>query len=204
MKKYILVCLLSLLLILQGCGAVMGDNGNGVSEDEKAARIAELEAELVAVRAQHETQIKASTEEIRALKAEIERLTGKESAPDSGTMIFHYRVENGGAVIVGFEGSATLVEIPATLDGYPVTKVGERAFEGNTALGAVVIPEGVLEIDWFAFYDCTSLFEVSVPASVTKIGYAVFDGCKGVTVACPAGSYAESYAKSYGLAYVNR
>ena len=44
MKKYILVCLLSLLLILQGCGAVMGDNGNGVSEDEKAARIAEREA----------------------------------------------------------------------------------------------------------------------------------------------------------------
>ena len=107
-------------------------------------------------------------------------------------------------MIVDFEGSATLVEIPTTLDGYPVVKIGERAFEGNTSLGAVVIPEGVLEIDWFAFYDCTSLFEVSVPSTVAKIGHAVFDGCKSVSIACPAGSYAESYAKSYGLAYINR
>ena len=204
MKKYILVCLLAVVLFLQGCTAIMGENGGDAAEEEKAARIAALEAELLAVRAQHDSELKKNAEEIQALKAEIERLTGRENAPEGNTMTFHYRVENGGAVIVGFEGSATLVEIPAVLDGYPVTKIGERAFEGNASLGAVVIPVGVLEIDWFAFYDCASLFEVSVPATVTKIGYAVFDGCKSVSIACPAGSYAESYAKSYGIACINR
>ena len=204
MKKYILAFLLALLMILQGCASATGENGGNTTEDEKAARIAALEAELATMRARHDDEMRASAEEIKALKAEIDRLTGKEIEPDGGTMIFHYRVEKGGAVIVDFEGSATLVEIPTTLDGYPVTKIGERAFEGNTSLGAVVIPEGVLEIDWFAFYDCTSLFEVSVPSTVTKIGHAVFDGCKSISIACPSGSYAESYAKSYGIAYTNK
>jgi len=204
MKKRIFLCLLTLLLTFTGCTANLTGGDAANADDKNLARIAELEAELQKTRAEHDARESALEGEIKLLKAQIEKLTGKEQDKNNntGAMVFHYKVENGGATITSFEGTATLVEIPATLDGHPVKKIGERAFEGNTALGAVIIPSGVLEIDWFAFYDCASLFEITIPDSVCMIGHAVFDGCNSITVSCSAGSYAESYAKSYGISYI--
>ena len=72
----------------------------------------------------------------------------------------------------------------------------------HTALLAVILPEGVEEIAWFAFYQCTSLHDVTVPSSVTLIGHAVFDGCANVTLICKDGSYAIAYAESYAIPYI--
>ena len=47
--------------------------------------------------------------------------------------------------------------------------------------GDVVIPEGVTEIGWCAFQNCTGLTSVTIPASVTKIRDSAFDGCTGLT-----------------------
>lgn len=209
MKKTLLLLLLCATFIFTGCAIELPDEGGGTAPDsENLTRIAELEVELEQLRAEHYVKESALAQEIKDLKAKIALLTGKEENQQNGlgtsAMVFHYRVESGNATITGYEGSATLVEIPKTLDGYPVRKIGERAFEGNTALAAVVIPEGVAEIDWFAFYDCASLIEITVPSTVTSIGHAVFDGCSHATITCPADSYAESYAKSYGIAYINR
>ena len=206
MKKRVFLCLLALLLTFTGCAANLTGGDDANADDKNLARIAELEAELKQARAEHDARESALEGENKLLKAQLEKLTGKEQDGNSnaGAMVFHYKVENGGATITSFEGSATLVEILATLDGYAVKKIGERAFEGHTTLVALVIPEGVTEIDWFAFYDCTSLFDITVPSTVTSIGHAVFDGCERVTITCPSGSYAESYAKSYGIAYINK
>ena len=120
------------------------------------------------------------------------------SPSDDGSATFHYQLRNNKAVITGFEGSATLINVPATLDGYPVFAIGERAFEGKS-ITAIVLPEGVESIEWFAFYNCTALADVTLPNSITSIGYAVFDGCPDVTLICAQDSYAAEYAKSYGL-----
>ena len=42
--------------------------------------------------------------------------------------------------------SATLVEIPNEIDGFPVTSIGESAFRGCTSLTSISIPEGVTSI----------------------------------------------------------
>jgi hypothetical protein len=210
MKKKLLLLILCMLLSLSGCAIEIPNESTDIKEnDANLTRIAELEAELQQARAEHYISQSELTQEIEDLKAKIAVLTGKNENTDdsnSGTsaMVFHYRVENGHATITGYEGSATLVEIPATLDGYSVKKIGERAFEGNTALAAIVMPTGVEEIDWFAFYDCSSLLDITIPTTVKSIGHAVFDGCTHVTITCPAGSYAESYAKSYGITYRNQ
>lgn len=210
MKKKLLLLILCMLLSLSGCAIEIPNENTETNEnDANLTRIAELEAELQQARAEHYISQSALTQEIEDLKAKIAVLTGKNENTDnssSGTsaMVFHYTIENGGATITDYEGSATLVEIPATLDGYPVKKIGERAFEGNTVLAAVVIPSGVEEIDWFAFYDCSSLLDITIPTTVKSIGHAVFDGCTHITIVCNASSYAESYAKSYGIVYRNK
>jgi len=47
--------------------------------------------------------------------------------------------------------------------------------------GDVVIPEGVEEIGYCAFLDCTSLTSVSIPEGVTKIAPFAFQGCTDLT-----------------------
>ena len=65
----------------------------------------------------------------------------------------------------------------------------------------VVIPEGVTEIGWRAFFVCTSLTAVSIPESVTKIGEDAFYGCASLTIHTPAGSYGEAYAKENDIPF---
>ena len=45
----------------------------------------------------------------------------------------------------------------------------------------LVIPDGVEELKFGAFYDCTSLKNVTIPNSVTSIGKSAFNGCTGLT-----------------------
>ena len=197
---------LALLLALTGCAKQTDDEKANEPPPEQAetanaddlAAIATLEATLQ--REREERYISES-----AYKAEIKRLEERLAAADSGAanaapeeLTFRYRVENGGAVITGYDGDATLLTIPDVLDGYPVTSIGERAFEGSEVV-AVTLPEGLVSVGWFAFYDCRSLLNVTFPVSVSSIGYAVFDGCAKVTLCCPEGSYAERYARSYGI-----
>ncbi|MBE6581526.1 MAG: hypothetical protein E7650_07955 [Ruminococcaceae bacterium] len=202
-KRALAAFLLAALLTTLGCAPFTPEEAT----DENATRVAELEAELQQVKEEKYANEQAYHQEIATLKEEIERLSTaiKQPSPDKGaSLIFHYKLENGAATITGYEGSAALVQIPAMLDGHPVKKIGERAFEGNEALAAVVVPEGVTEIDWFAFYSCAALQEISLPTSVALIGHAVFDGCPDLTVVCAAGSYAEGYARSYGITVMNQ
>jgi hypothetical protein len=148
----------------------------------------------------------AYAETIKTLQSRLDALTvngtdPEQSAPTSD-LVFRYKLEGSNAVITGFSGSSTLVSIPAALDGHPVTAIGERAFEGQS-ITAVVLPEGLESIGWFAFYGCKTLIDVTIPNSVSSIGYAVFDGCPNVTLVCHKDSYAAAYAASYGLACIS-
>jgi len=73
------------------------------------------------------------------------------------------------------------VTVPAsvTYDGitYTVTRVGARAFFGNTALTSVALPDGLQAIYSQAFHGCSALTTLNIPASVTGILAQAFFGC---------------------------
>ena len=74
------------------------------------------------------------------------------------------------------------IVIPSTVtyDGknYNVTSIGMRAFSiitENSSLTSVTIPEGVISIGDFAFYNCTALTSITIPNSIKRIGKSVFE-----------------------------
>ncbi len=88
-----------------------------------------------------------------------------------------YTVEEGKATVVAYAGGDVEAVIPQTLGGYPVTAIGAHAFEGDTVLMDVTIPEGVKSIGEYAFSGCTALMQPDLPVSLETIGAHAFDGC---------------------------
>ena len=111
-------------------------------------------------------------------------------------------LDDGSVKITAYNGTETEVVIPSSLDGYPVTVIGERVFY-ESSLTKVVIPDGVVAIgdDAFnrcrnlasvtlpkglkyiadgAFYD-TALTAVEIPEDVTMIGFMAFSFCENLT-----------------------
>lgn len=71
----------------------------------------------------------------------------------------------------------TEVEIPAEIDGVPVTEIQQYAFGGCNNLKNVIIPDSVVKIDKYAFYGCRSLKEITIPESVVSIDNCAFKNC---------------------------
>ena len=96
--------------------------------------------------------------------------------PSSLEAQFSYMTTNGTVTITGYNGSNSAVVIPDTIDGLPVKAIFERAFEGN-AMTSVTVPNSVTSIGWWAFEYCTNLTSVTVPDSVTSVGWLAFGNC---------------------------
>lgn len=205
-----LLMLLFCLTVLAGCAKEATeptDTTPSVTDESETyqARIAELEAELQKQKEERYISEAAYTATIQELQGKLDALTPESEATQEktdGELIFRYRLENGKAIVTGYEGRSTLITVPPTLDGYPVVAIGERAFEGQK-IAAVTLPDGLEAVGWFAFYGCEDLIDISIPSNVTSIGYAVFDGCEHVSIICRSGSYAEQYAISYGLPHIS-
>ena len=90
------------------------------------------------------------------------------------------KTENGYSV-TGYEGAPTVVVIPETYEGLPVTSIGEWAFCECFGLTSVVIPDSVTSIGDYAFASCSGLTSVVIPDSVTSIGDYAFASCSGLT-----------------------
>ncbi len=83
----------------------------------------------------------------------------------------------------------------------PVRIIGDRAFEGCIYLEKIVdLYPTITTIGEKAFYGCTGLTSAKIPGTVTKIGDSAFSNCSPwFRISCDKGSYAETFAKSYGF-----
>lgn len=113
----------------------------------------------------------------------------EESSPDD------FLVFDG--VLEEYVGAGGDVVIPASLG---VKEIAANAFENNTDITSVVIPEGVEVVGYWSFRKCTSLeaitlpyslcelaehcfssapiTEITIPGNVDVVGYGAFSSCK--------------------------
>jgi len=224
MKKTVLVGILCCLL-LSGCANGQGSGGQPsdgpdtqeetTASDQQGGQpsqdttrqeyyeglIADLQKEVLDLKSQlyiTQTEYEAELEALR------EQLKGDSDGGSQDTVAkdqpFTYVLENGKAIITGYTGDEVRIEIPSEIDGYSVVAIGDRAFENHLRLRSAHLPDSVCAIGWFSFSGCIALEAVSVPASVESIGYGAFQNCNsGLTVYCIDGSYAQQYARSYGI-----
>ena len=95
-------------------------------------------------------------------------------------MDFKYNLlEDGTAEITAYTGSSAEIDIPASIEGNAVSRIGPDCFSGS-GLIKVVIPDGVTSIGSFAFYECLSLDDVRIPGSVRTIESFAFDSCSSL------------------------
>jgi hypothetical protein len=88
------------------------------------------------------------------------------------------QVGNGGSNSCSINNSTVgTVTIPATVNDYNVTIIGNYAFNSCSGLTSITIPNSVTTIGNYAFNSCSGLTNITIPNSVTTIKYSAFQNC---------------------------
>ena len=82
--------------------------------------------------------------------------------------------------LLAYVGSNTNLTLPDDYNGQNY-KLYNYAFYRCSGLTSVTIPDSVTSIGWGAFYGCSGLTSVTIPDSVTSIGEWAFSDCSGLT-----------------------
>ncbi len=118
---------------------------------------------------------------------------------------YEYTVSGNEATITRYNGTSDHVELPSTISGYHVTRLGDgylgvSMFANQQTVKTVKVPDSVVEINNSAFYECKklenvvfsknlkvikgiafqsciSLSEIEIPDGVVSLGGSVFYGC---------------------------
>jgi len=76
----------------------------------------------------------------------------------------------------GFEMCGSLSQVELNNSGV----IGTSAFSYCSSLETIIIPEGITEIQEYAFYESGGLKEITIPSTVTRIGELAFVNCTGL------------------------
>lgn len=209
MKKWLCALILCGVLLNSGCMTDLEGSADGTETETTASQTDDAARADAEARALYYEQL-ANDLQAELLQTQaalyIARTAAEQSVPaaEEAQPAFSYTVENGGATVTSYLGEESNVTVPASLGGVPVVAVADRAFADNLRLQSVVLPEGVVSVGWFAFSGCVALGAVRLPASVASIAYGAFENCPAsLVIHCFAGSYAEQYARSYGIRTAN-
>jgi len=213
----LLTMLLTLSCLFASCNAneqIFPEEDSDANADDYLLTIQSLEQQILELQQNQYLSELERQEEITRLQNLLAQLknestekpsdestdkTDSSNTPTYGK--FLYTVQEDLAVITGYTGNEETLVIPSNIDGYTVSEISDSAFSSNK-IKSVIISNGITKIGWFAFKDCPNLTSVTIPSSVTSIGYsAFFTEAKGFTIYCPSASFAQQYAKSYGISY---
>lgn len=101
---------------------------------------------------------------------------------------FEYTDNGTSITIVKFwdQNLAGPLVLPSTIDGKPVTVIGQSAFWMCNKITGVTIPAGVTVVEDYAFSGCTALSSVQLPEGLAILGYYSFGYCPLKTIHLPS------------------
>jgi hypothetical protein len=93
---------------------------------------------------------------------------------------FSYQVRKKEAIVTGTNLSGNRLSIPATLGGFPVTKIDYGAFR-KLKFSEVSVPDTVEEIKNHAFANASKLKTIRLPRNLQDLGAYAFSGCTALS-----------------------
>lgn len=99
----------------------------------------------------------------------------------STTFRFSMSRDGTGLCIDKYTGDSQYVVINAYYDGLAVKEIGPGAFENNSNIISVLIPDTVEAIGYNAFSDCYNLVEITLPLNLEEIWEYAFRKCKSLS-----------------------
>ena len=100
---------------------------------------------------------------------------------------FTYKENESGITFTDYVGDETELVIPGKINDKKVTGI-DGAFYRCSSLTSITIPASVKNIGAHAFQECSSLTSITIPAGVKSIGGCAFYGCSSLTsITIPAG-----------------
>ena len=102
-----------------------------------------------------------------------------------GNLRYTVNADGKSVTVSGTSGKPTQLNIESSISdkdkNYTVTKIATWAFNECNTLTEVTLPNTVDEIGYQAFFKCSNLTNVTIPEGVKKIGQAAFYGCSQLT-----------------------
>lgn len=102
-----------------------------------------------------------------------------------GNLRYTVNADGESVTVSGTSGKPTQLNIESSISdkgkNYAVTKIATWAFNECNTLTEVTLPNTVDEIGYQAFFKCSNLTNVTIPEGVKKIGQAAFYGCSQLT-----------------------
>ena len=86
-----------------------------------------------------------------------------------------------------YNGTASYIEIPATIGGVQVKTIGQKAFYQHPYMTVVIIPEGVETLEMYSIFAGSGLYRVELPSTLKTIGNNALWGAELDSVKLPEG-----------------
>ena len=84
--------------------------------------------------------------------------------------------------ITEYNGTATEVTIPSSINNKAVTQIGFNAFSGCSYIKNIVLPDTLEVIQSSAFSGCYNLLSINIPDTVISIGDSAFRECQSLEI----------------------
>ncbi|MCI9678981.1 MAG: leucine-rich repeat domain-containing protein [Oscillospiraceae bacterium] len=95
--------------------------------------------------------------------------------------MFDYSISVRGQVsILRYLGQDEVVEVPAYIEGCPVTAIDMGAFQDNIYLTELILPDTVTRLYRGALQGCISVRKIRLSQGMTSLSAATFSGCIGL------------------------
>lgn len=93
-----------------------------------------------------------------------------------------YKITSDGTVtITKYTGNGTEVVVPGYINGYPVIRIDNAAFQDKKTIQKITLPETITSIhDYNVFWYCTSLKSINLPKNLTYLSVGAFSGCSSL------------------------